>query len=77
MGFRRFIDRDKQQWEVRGVSRTRWELAPCGDNALPARSVEPPGYEQDPYELSQEELQRLLDGGTVQSKRSIKNPFGD
>jgi hypothetical protein len=39
--------------------------------------VEPPGYEQDPYELSQEELQRLLDASTPLAKRSVKNPFGD
>jgi hypothetical protein len=77
MGFRRFIDRDKRQWEVRDVSRSRWELSPSGDNPLEARSVEPPGYEQDPYELSQEELQGLLDASSAQNKRSIKNPFGD
>ena len=77
MGFRRFSDRDKRQWEIRDVSRSRWEFTPSGDNPLPARTVEPPGYEQDPYELSQEELQLLLDAGSAQSKRSVKNPFGD
>lgn len=77
MGFRRFVDRDKRQWEIRDVSRSRWEFSPSGDNALPARTIEPPGYEQDPYELSQEELQQLLDASDAQAKRSVKNPFGD
>lgn len=77
MGFRRFTDRDKQQWEIRDVSRSRWEFAPAGDNPHPSRSVAPPGYEQDPYELSQEELQTLLDAASAASKRAVKNPFGD
>jgi len=77
MGFRRFSDRDKREWEIRDTSRLRWEFSPTGQNELPARSVEPPGYEQDPYELSQEELQRLLDASTASSQRSVKNPFGD
>jgi len=77
MGFRKFTDRDQQQWEIRDVSRSRWEFSPAGANPQPARSVEPPGYEQDPYELSQEELQRLLDAAAALAKRSIKNPFGD
>jgi hypothetical protein len=77
MGFRRFTDRDKQQWEIRDVSRSRWEFAPAGDNPQPARSVAPPGYEPDPYELSQEELQALLDAASAPSKRAVKNPFGD
>ena len=77
MGFRRFVDRDQRQWEIRDVSRLRWELSPVGDNPLPARSVDPPGYEQDPYELSQEELQRLLDTSSAPTKRSVKNPFGE
>ena len=77
MGFRNFIDRDKRQWEIRDVSRSRWEFSPAGDNRLPARTVEPPGYEQDPYELSQEELQTLLDASTAAPKRAVQNPFGD
>jgi hypothetical protein len=77
MGFRKFSDRDKQEWEIRPRSRTEWEFSPSGGNQAPPRSVLPPGYETDPYELSQEELQRLLDSSTAQHKRSIKNPFGD
>jgi hypothetical protein len=77
MGFRTFTDRDKQQWEIRDVSRLEWEFSPTGDNQQRARSIPPPGYEQDPYELSQEELQRLLDASTPQATRSRKSPFSD
>jgi hypothetical protein len=77
MGFRRFIDREKREWEIRDISRARWELSPAGDNPQASRWVEPPGYEQDPYELSQEELQQLLDASAPLAKRSVKNPFAD
>ena len=77
MGFRKFIDRDKQQWEIRDVSRSRWEFAPAGENRLTVRSFEPPGYETDPYELSQEELQQLFDASAAAPERKRKNPFGD
>jgi hypothetical protein len=37
--------------------------------------VASPGYEKDPYELSQEELQRLLDGAAAAPVRRVRNPF--
>ena len=77
MGFRRFTDRDKQEWEVRNVSRLAWEFSPAGDNPGRSRTVEPPGYEQDPYELSQEELQRLFDQSRAAPERTRKSPFND
>ena len=77
MGFRRFTDRDKRVWEIRPTTRSEWELSPAGENTDRPRTVPSPGYEKDPYELSQEELQRLLDGSTEAPKRQIKNPFGD
>ena len=53
MGFRKFSDRDKREWEIRDISRLEWEFSPAGDNQQRARRVPPPGDEQDPYELSQ------------------------
>jgi len=61
MGFRTFVDRDGHKWEIRPASRDRWDLTPADDNPLPPRTVPPPGYETDPYELSKEELDRLLE----------------
>ena len=75
MGFRRFTDRDKQSWEIRPVGRGEWEFSPVGENPGKPRAVPSPGYEKDPYELSQEELQRLLDGAAATPARRVKNPF--
>jgi len=77
MGFRRFVDRDKREWEIRDVSRLEWEFAPAGDNQERARRFPPPNYEQDPYELSQEELQGLLDTASAAPARSRPSPFKD
>lgn len=77
MGFRTFVDRSGLKWEIRPTSRDWWELAPADDNPGPARTVAPPGYETDPYELSKEELQHLLDQSTARRARQVKNPFGD
>lgn len=78
MGYRRFDDAAGQEWEVRDVSRTAWDLVPVQGNPGKITRVEPPGYEADPFELSVEELQRLLGGGgsAVRAKPS-KNPFKD
>lgn len=77
MAHRRFRDRDGQEWEIRSHARAEWEFDPVGENPGPARTVQPPGYERDPYELSVEELQRLLDGGTARKPRQAKSPFKD
>ena len=75
MGFRRFIDNTKLSWEIRPVGRGEWEFSPVGENTSRPRSVPSPGYEKDPYELSQEELQKLLDSATQAPVRKVKNPF--
>ena len=77
MSFRRFTDRDKRDWEIRPQSSSVWELSPTGENACRPRTVPAPGYEKDPWEMSQEELQRLLDTSTEPPPRARKNPFGD
>jgi len=77
MGHRRFTDRDGRQWEVRPRTKAEWELEPIGDNPERGRTVASPGYEKDPYELSQEELQRLFDQSRAPAQRSVKSPFKD
>jgi hypothetical protein len=77
MAFRTFVDQSGLQWEVRPQSRDEWELSPTGDNPGPARTVPPPGYETDPYEMSREELLLLLDQSAARTVRKVKNPFGD
>ncbi|MBI2072516.1 MAG: hypothetical protein HYT81_05685 [Gemmatimonadetes bacterium] len=77
MGFRTFTDRGGRVWEVRDRSSREWEFSPGKDNPGPSRVVAAPGYEKDPFELSLEELQRLLDAATVSIKRERKSPFLD
>lgn len=77
MGFRRFTDSQGRQWEIRPRTRDEWSLDPHGDNPERPRTVRSPGYEKDPYELSQEELQRLLDSSSAGPARSARNPFKD
>jgi hypothetical protein len=78
MGYRRFTDREGQVWEIRDDSSRDWRLEPVAGNPHPAVRVSAPGYESDPFELSNEELQRLLDQaprpGAGQGRRS---PFRD
>ena len=64
------------EWEVRDVSRSAWEIRPVGDNPGRSKSVPTPSYEADPFELSEEELQRLLgEGAGPAPDRTRKNPF--
>ncbi len=77
MSYRKFTDRDGNVWEVRDESRSRWTFAPVSGNPGSPKSVNPPNYETDPFELSQSEVERLFD--SVRSARSgpSKSPFLD
>jgi len=77
MGDRRFADRDGQRWQVRVRSRSEWLFEPVEDNPGPARTAASPGYERDPFELSTEELQRLLDSATPRKRPTTRSPFLD
>jgi len=77
MAHRKFTDRDGHDWEIRVRSRDEWAFEPVGENPSRARVARSPGYEKDPYELSREELQRLLDSAPPPSDRSVKSPFKD
>lgn len=77
MAYRKFLDREGNEWEVRTPSRSEWSFEPSGSNTQRARAVASPGYEKDPFELSREELQRLLDGSRATPSRQVKNPFAD
>jgi hypothetical protein len=77
MGYRTFTDRDGTRWEVRARTRSEWEFHPAGDQPGRPRTVASPGYEKDPFELSVEELQRLLDGSDPGPARQAKSPFKD
>lgn len=78
MSYRRFVDREGRSWEVRDRSRSRWEFHPISGNTSSAVPVSAPTYESDPYELSDQELQKLLDQELGRPARSAsKSPFID
>jgi hypothetical protein len=77
MGDRRFTDRDGRRWEIRVRSRSEWLFEPVEDNPGPARPAAPPGYESDPFEMSIEELQRLLDATPAPRSKPRASPFLD
>ena len=63
MGYRRITDRDGESWDIKDHSDSEWRFEPVGGNPADPVDVQAPGYQKDPFELSQEELQRMLDGG--------------
>ena len=79
MGYRRFDDKNGNTWEVRDKSSSRWDFEPVGGNPARPVSVDAPGYQADPFELSVEELQQLLgDVSDEQARRKPKkSPFVD
>ncbi len=77
MGYRRFTDREGNSWEVRDDSEYEWRLEPLSSGST-SRRVRAPGYQKDPFEMSNEELQKLLDSvGPQRSSGSQKSPFVD
>jgi hypothetical protein len=76
MARRTFADRSGQRWEVI-PGRSEWEFSPVEGNPGPGRVAAAPGYETDPYELSVEELQRLLDAAAPRKPSTRRSPFLD
>lgn len=78
MADRNFLDKQGRKWEIRVRSKSEWDLVPAADNRERPRSIRPPGYEPDPFEMSVEELQRLLDEpDQIGRSKSPKSPFKD
>src|SRR5690348_8473036 len=80
MANRKFTDREGRHWEVRERSRREWILEPILDNPAPRRSIQPPGYEDDPFELTEQELRRLLEQSDATPRPQSpprKSPFLD
>jgi len=74
---RKFVDREGRPWTIRDRSRWEWRFEPESGNPGPARVVRAPGHQDDPFELSNDELQRLLDSAPGGTGRKAPNPFGD
>ena len=79
MGYRRFVDRAGRAWEVRDETKSEWAFVPQPGNPMDRTIVPAPGYDNDPFELSNEELQKLLDAanGNAGGSHRKKSPFLD
>jgi hypothetical protein len=77
MSFRKYVDDEGRSWQVRPVSRGEWRFEPLPGNAAPARSVRAPSWQEDPFELSREELGRLLGSATPRPGPTRRSPFKD
>lgn len=77
MGYRRFVDRQGRQWEVRDRSQFEWDLEPVGGNPGRRAVIRPPAHESDPFDVSETVLQRLLDEQTSRGADPRKSPFKD
>lgn len=75
MGHRKFQDRAGQRWQVRAESKHRWRFEPLRGNEERERSARPPGYADDPFELSEKELQRILEGARPSGPPEGKPPL--
>jgi len=61
MSYRKFTDRSGTAWQVKDETLNRWVFDPVPGNPSDPRTVTPPTYTDDPFEMSEGELQRLLD----------------
>lgn len=77
MSHRTWIDRAGRSWQVRPRSRSEWEFEPLPGNSESARTARAPSWQDDPFELSREELQRLFDAAPDPSRPRPPSPFGD
>ena len=64
MSHRKFADRDGTRWQVRVSSKHEWRFEPVPGNPRAPRRARPPLYAgDDPFEISERELQTILAGG--------------
>lgn len=80
MGYRRFVDREGKGWDVKDVSDAEWRFEPEPGNPAGGVNVPAPGYQKDPFELSAEELQRMLDAAGPRRRAGTPrkpSPFAD
>lgn len=75
MGFRTFKDRQGGGWQVRTESKRLWWLEPLPGNEATRRSTTAPTYTDDPFELSELELRKLLDTARPAPRMADKPPL--
>ena len=60
---RRFEDAHGNGWEIEPREDFKWHFVPLGDNDRARTIVTPPPSVDDPFDLDERELQKLLDSG--------------
>jgi len=77
VGYRRFVDGEGGRWEIRIEASGEWRFEPVSGNPRPTSRARPPLYARDPFELSEQELQRILGGARPIERRTAPSPFGE
>lgn len=61
--YRRFEDAKNEGWEIRPQENFKWQFVPVEGNDAVRKIVTPPPQVDDPFDLDEHELQKLLDSG--------------
>lgn len=77
MSRRTWTDRRGLRWEIRVRTRSEWTFVPMPGNPEAERPTRAPSWQEDPFELSAEELQRLFDAAPDPSRPRPPSPFRD
>ena len=70
---RRFQDAQGNGWEIDAGEDFKWHFVPLEDTDRIRTIVTPPPEVDDPFDLDEHELQKLLDSGI--STRGIREPL--
>lgn len=60
---RRFEDARQDAWEIHAQEEFKWHFVPLEGNDKIRKIATPPPEADDPFELDEQELQKLLDSG--------------
>lgn len=60
---RRFEDARGDSWEIQPKANFKWQFVPLEGNDHIRKIVTPPPEVDDPFDLTEKELERLLDSG--------------
>lgn len=80
MSYRRFTDADGARWEIRMHAKGDWEFRPVPGNPGRIHLGAPPLHTTDPFEVSEQELRRMLADASPRPSRSAgsaPSPFRD
>lgn len=80
MSYRRFTDAAGARWEIRMHAKGDWEFRPVPGNPGPIHRGAPPLHTTDPFEVSEQELRRILADASPRPGRPggrVPPPFRD